>query len=93
MPPVHPGEVLKEMYLEPLGITISDFGNVIMVARRTLSLIINGHSGISPEMSLRLSKALNTTPQLWLNLQQDYDLWQAGKKVSLSGIPRVVKAA
>jgi addiction module HigA family antidote len=93
MPPVHPGEILKEMYLEPLGVTVSDFGTIIGVARRTISLIINGHSGISVEMALRLSKALNTTPELWLNMQRDYDLWNAAKKTDLSGIRNIASAA
>lgn len=86
MTPMHPGLVLKEMYLEPLDISVTDFANNIGVARRTVSLIVNEHSGISAEMALRLSKALNTTPELWLNMQQKYDLWNAGKKVSLTAI-------
>ena len=93
MPPIHPGEILKEMYLEPLGVTVSEFGDVLGVARRTVSLIINGHSGISVEMALRLSKALNTTPELWLNMQRDYDLWNAEKKIELNGIRNIVSAA
>ena len=93
MPPVHPGEILKEMYLGPLGIGVSEFGIVLGVGRRTISLIVNGHSGISAEMALRLGKALNTTPELWLNMQRDYDLWHAGKKIELKGIRSVVKAA
>lgn len=93
MPPVHPGEILKEMYLEPLGVTVSQFGNNIGVARRTVSLIINGHSGISVEMALRLSKALNTSPELWLNMQRDYDLWNMKNKMELSGIKNIVPAA
>ena len=93
MPPVHPGEILKEMYLEPLGIGVSEFGAVLGVGRRTVSLIINGHSGVSAEMALRLSKALNTTPELWLNIQRDFDLWNAEKKIELKGIRRIVAAA
>ena len=86
MAPMHPGLVLKEMYLEPLDISVTDFADNIGVARRTVSLIVNEHSGISAEMALRLSKAFNTTPELWLNMQQKYDLWNAGKKVSLTAI-------
>ena len=93
MPPVHPGTVLKELYLEPLGVTVSEFGDIIGVARRTVSLIINGHSGISVEMALRLSKALSTTPELWLNMQRDYDLWNAEKKITLIHIRNIVNAA
>ncbi len=93
MSPVHPGEILKEMYLGPLGVGISDFSAIVGVARRTISLLINGHSGVSAEMALRLSKALNTTPELWLNMQRDFDLWNAGKKIELKGIRSIVKAA
>ncbi len=93
MPPVHPGEILKEMYIEPLGIGISDFSAVLGVGRRTISLIINGHSGVSAEMALRLSKALNTSPELWMNMQRDFDLWNAGKKIELKGIRNIIKAA
>jgi addiction module HigA family antidote len=93
MPPVHPGEILKGVYLDPLGVSVSDFCVVIGVARRTVSLIINGHSGISVEMALRLSKALNTSPELWLNMQRDFDLWNAEKRVSLSEIRSIVTAA
>ncbi len=93
MPPVHPGEILKEMYLEPLTIGVSEFGAILGVGRRTISLIINGHSGVSAEMALRLSKALNTTPELWLNMQRDFDLWNAGKKIELKGIKTIVTAA
>ncbi len=86
MPPTHPGEVLKEIYLEPLGISVTELAGNIGVARRTVSLIIKGHSGISAEMALRLSKAFNTTPELWLNLQRSHDLWYASQKVSLEAI-------
>ncbi len=93
MPPVHPGEILKKMYLEPLKIGVTEFSAILGVGRRTISLIINGHSGVSAEMALRLSKALNTTPELWLNMQRDFDLWYAGKKIELKGIRRIVTAA
>ena len=86
MAPVHPGEILKEMYLEPLGISVTDFADNLGVTRRTVSLLVNGHSGVSAEMALRLGKALGTTPELWLNMQQKHDLWSAGKKVVLGKI-------
>ena len=91
MPPVHPGEILKEMYLEPLGIGISEFAGNLGVGRRTISLIVNGHSGISAEMALRLSQALKTSPELWLNMQQEFDLYQAAMHVELRHIRSVVK--
>lgn len=81
MPPVHPGEVLKSLYLEPLEITITDAAKKLGITRKTLSQLINGHGGVSAEMALRLSRALNTTPELWLNMQQNYDLWKAEKSI------------
>ncbi len=79
LPPAHPGEVLKGLYLEPLKITITDAAQKLGITRKTLSQLVNGHMGVSAEMAVRLAKALNTTPELWLNLQQSYDLWLAEK--------------
>ncbi|TDS11794.1 HigA family addiction module antitoxin [Sphingobacterium paludis] len=81
MAPAHPGEVLKGLYLEPLEKTITQAATDLGVSRRTLSMLVNGHLGISAEMALRLSKALSTTPELWLNMQQSYDLWEAKQKI------------
>jgi addiction module HigA family antidote len=80
MAPVHPGVVLKGLYLEPIRITITQAASKLGVARKTLSQLINGHMGVNAEMAIRLSKALNTSPQLWMNMQQGYDLWVAEKK-------------
>ena len=79
-PPTHPGGILKRQYLEPLSLTISDFAKILGVSRKTLSKIINEHASITPDMALRLAKAFNTTPELWMNLQQNYDLWYASQK-------------
>lgn len=76
-PPTHPGGILKRQYIEPLSLTISELANTLGVSRKTLSKIVNEHGSITPDMALRLSRALNTTPELWLNLQQNYDLWHA----------------
>ena len=75
--PTHPGNILKEDYLKPLSITIQDMASVLGVSRKTLSKIINGHGAVSPDMALRLSRAFETTPELWMNLQKNYDLWHA----------------
>ena len=80
MAPIHPGTILKGLYLEPMEINITQAANKLGVARKTLSELINGHMGVGAEMAIRLSKALNTTPQLWMNMQQGYDLWVAEKK-------------
>lgn len=75
--PPHPGEVLKELCIEPLGLTITDAAAALGVSRKTLSAILNGRAGISPEMAIRLSKAFETSPESWLNQQMQYDLWLA----------------
>lgn len=84
--PAHPGEVLKELYLGPLRLTITEAAKGLKVTRKTLSAIINGRYGISPEMAMRLAKAFSTTPQLWLNMQQQYDLWKTRNRVDLSEV-------
>lgn len=76
-PPSHPGAILQGLHLEPAGLTITKVAAHIGVDRKTLSRLVNGSMGVSPLMALRLAKAFNTTPELWLNLQRNYDLWQA----------------
>lgn len=75
--PTHPGGILKRQYLEPLHLTITEVANDLGISRKTLSKIINENGSITPDMALRLSKALNTSAELWLNLQTNYDLWVA----------------
>lgn len=84
--PHHPGEVIKEAYLEPLGLSVTEAAKALKISRKTLSAIINGKAGISPIMAIRLGKAFNTTPQLWLNIQQSYDLWHAQKESDVSNV-------
>jgi addiction module HigA family antidote len=74
--PAHPGEILKRHYLEPLELTIAQVAQALRISRKTLSKIINERGAVTPEMALRLSRAFKTTPELWLNLQQTYDLWK-----------------
>jgi antitoxin HigA-1 len=78
--PPHPGEILKELYLEPLDLTITEVAAGLGVTRKALSELINGKYGVSSDMALRLAKAFSTTPELWLSLQQQYDIWLASKK-------------
>ncbi|MBX3059391.1 MAG: HigA family addiction module antidote protein [Anaerolineae bacterium] len=75
--PPHPGEIIKELCLEPLGLTVTRAAEALGVSRKTLSAILNGHAGISPEMAIRLSIAFDTSAESWLNQQTQYDLWQA----------------
>jgi addiction module HigA family antidote len=73
--PPHPGEIIKEEYLKPLNISITEAALKLGVTRKALSELVNGKTGISSKMALKLAKAFNTTPQLWLNMQQGFDLW------------------
>lgn len=75
--PPHPGEILKELCLEPLGLTVTRAAKALGVSRKTLSAILNGRAGISPEMAIRLSIAFDTSAESWLNQQTQYDLWLA----------------
>ena len=75
--PPHPGEVLRELCLKPLGLTVTRAATALGVSRKTLSSILNGRAGISPEMAVRLSLAFDTTAESWLNQQVQYDLWHA----------------
>lgn len=84
--PPHPGEVLKELYLNPLNLTITETAKGLQVTRKTLSMLVNCHAGVSPEMALKLAKAFNTTPESWLNMQQQYSLWESEKEVDTSHV-------
>lgn len=75
--PTHPGKIIKEDYLGPLAITIKDMAAILGVSRKTLSKIINERGSITPDMALRLSRAFDTSADLWMNLQKNYDLWLA----------------
>lgn len=84
--PAHPGEVLKELWLEPLGLTLTQAAVRLGVTRKTISKIANGHGGITPEMALRLEIVFGTSAQAWLNMQTAYDLRQLSQlKKTLSG--------
>ena len=78
--PPHPGEVLRELCLEPLGLSVTRAARALGVSRKTLSSILNGRSGISPEMAVRLSIAFSTTAESWLSQQVQYDLARAEAK-------------
>lgn len=75
--PPHPGEIIKELCLEPLSISVTDAAEALGVSRKTLSAILNGRAGVSPEMAVRLSIAFNTSAESWLNQQSQYELWHA----------------
>ena len=74
--PAHPGEVLKDLWLEPLGLTLTQAAMRLGVTRKTVSKIVNAHGAITPEMALRLEIVFGTSAQAWMNMQTAYDLWQ-----------------
>ena len=77
--PPHPGEILRDLCLEPLKLSVTDAAKALGVSRKTLSAVLNGRAGVSPEMAVRLSIAFDTTAESWLNQQVQYDLWIAEK--------------
>jgi addiction module HigA family antidote len=89
--PTHPGEILKRLYLKPLNLSTVELAKAIAVSRKTISKLINGRGGITAEMAIRLALAFDTTPQLWLNLQQNYDLWHVRK--TAKGLKRIRRLA
>ena len=90
--PPHPGEIIREFCIEPLSLTVTETSKAIGVTRKTLSALLNGRSGISPEMALRLSKVFGRSPEGWLKLQLQYDLWTIQQSVNLKNLSRI-KAA
>ena len=75
--PTHPGEVLLDDVIKPLGLTVTAAAKKLGVSRKALSELVNQHSALSPEMALRIAKATGTTPESWLNMQGKLDLWNA----------------
>lgn len=87
--PPHPGEFVQATYMEPFGLSCRFLAEQLNVAASTLNRVLKKQSGISPEMALRLSKALGRSPESWLAMQDAYDLWQAKKNVKLSNVRKV----
>ncbi len=87
--PPHPGEFITEVYLEPNNLSGRELAAKLDVAASTLNRILKGTSGISPEMALRLAKALGRSPESWLAMQYNYDLWQARQHVKLENVSKV----
>ena len=91
--PPHPGEFIRQVYLEPHELSVRSLAESLDVSASTIARIVNGQSGLSPEMALRLSKAIGRTPESWLAMQHNYDLWQAKQSADLSGVTAVEFAA
>lgn len=90
--PAHPGEILREMYLNPLGITVTQAAQALRVSRKHVSAIVNGRSPVTPDMALRLASVFATEPELWVNMQAQHDLWSVRKKARPK-VRRLVKKA
>ncbi|WP_020602333.1 HigA family addiction module antitoxin [Spirosoma spitsbergense] len=86
LPPVHPGEILRKDYINERHLTITEVAKGLGVARANLSAIVNERAGISPEMAVKLSEAFGNTTQFWVNLQKNYEVWQAEKSVNRSAV-------
>ena len=91
--PPHPGEFIREIYISPFGLSVRKVAGNLSVSPSTLNRLLNGESNISPEMALRLSKALGRSPESWLAMQDQYDLWHARKNVSLKQVKKLKLSA
>ena len=89
----HPGEIIRDLYLVPLGLTVTEAAAELGVTRKTLSLLVNGHAGISPEMAAWLSRAFGRTPEVWLQLQMQYDLEQIWQRTDELNVRSFVLSA
>lgn len=87
--PPHPGEFIWDTYLEPYDVSVRSFAVSLGVAASTVTRLVNGQSGVSPEMALRLSKAVGRSPESWLARQHAYDLWSARKSIDLSKVEQI----
>ncbi len=87
--PPHPGEFISETYLEPFSVSVRSLAECLGVAASTVNRLVNGQNGISPEMALRLSKALGRSPESWLAMQHAYDLWSARQTTDLSDVEEI----
>lgn len=90
--PPHPGEVLRELCLEPMGLSVTAAAEALGVSRKTLSAVLNGKAGISPEMAIRLSIAFDTSAESWLNQQSQYELWHAEQRRKELKVKKLVAA-
>lgn len=87
--PPHPGEFISQIYLEPNDMSVRELAGALNVAPSTLSRLLNGATSISPVMALRLSKALGRSPESWLAMQSNYDLWHARRKAKLGKVAKL----
>ena len=88
--PPHPGEFIREVYLEPFQLSARQVAAKLKVAPSTFNRLLNGESRVTPEMALRLSKTLGRSPESWLTMQHNYDLWQARRHVNLTKVEKLI---
>jgi addiction module HigA family antidote len=89
--PPHPGEIIRKFCVEPLNINVTEAARALGVTRKTLSALLNGRSGISSEMALRLSKVFGRSPEGWLKLQLQYDLWKTKQSIDIGNLKRITE--
>ncbi|HUH66114.1 MAG TPA: HigA family addiction module antitoxin [Syntrophales bacterium] len=93
-PPAHPGAILRVHYLEPLEISVTELARKLKLSRKTVSKVLNERGGVTTDVALRLARAFDTTPELWLNLQRNYDLWHtANETTGWQAIKPILKIA
>ena len=86
--PPHPGEIIRKLCLEPLGLTVTRAAKGLGLSRKTLSQLLNGRAGVSPEMAIRLGKAFGGSPESWLQQQSQYDLWKVRNELGEPDVER-----
>jgi addiction module HigA family antidote len=91
--PLHPGEIVKDALIDGAGLNVTEAASKLGVSRTALSRMLNGHTGISPEMALRLSKLLGTSIEMWINIQAQYDIWKISKMAKKIKVKPLHKAA
>jgi len=87
--PPHPGEFIRATYIDPFDISIRSLAESLDVSPSTLARVVSTHSAVSPDMALRLSKALGRSPESWLTMQHNFDLWQAKRSADLSYVQKI----
>jgi addiction module HigA family antidote len=91
--PPHPGRIVRQECLAPLGLTVTAAARALGVTRQTLNNLVNGRAGVSPEMAIRLSKTFGSSPEVWLGVQMDYDLARAERHLGRLKLRRLAAAA
>jgi antitoxin HigA-1 len=90
--PPHPGEIIRDFCVAPLHLNVTEAARALGVTRKTFSALLNGRAGISPEMALRLSRVFGRSPEGWLKLQVQYDLWKAEQSIDIGNLKRIAAA-